>query len=457
MIELRTLIPETFPHAMLREIYEQPHALAATIEKYVPGGLWITETLQPAIDALGRRERLVIAASGSSRHAGLAGEIMLEDLAGISVDVEYASEYTYRSTHTLHNPGVLVISQSGETADTLAALREARARGLVTAAITNNPHSSMAMEANASFPTFAGVEQAIPATKSFTTQLAVLYLLALHLARFRGRMTLQTAEAHGRQLQEIPLLIQAALPRWQEQVEALIPQLSGSSTVLYLGRGPHYAIAREGALKLKESAYLNAEGYPAGELKHGPNALVSKEAPLIMIATNDANDPDSLLRYSKVLQLMKDMREQGARIVALATEGDREAPLYCDSCIFIPPSSDLLSTILEVVPSSIACLLASHQPRYRCRPSKKPGQGGYRGIDCGIPWKFRAVENISHSPLVVGDELRTIHSPSYLDCGVDWCGQSRTNCGPSHPLSECERIFIDNWRWKHHLLYRCLR
>ncbi|WP_260736588.1 SIS domain-containing protein [Tunturiibacter lichenicola] len=352
MIESTPNSPETttFPHAMLREIYEQPQALAATIEHYIPGGTSTAEIFQPVVDAFGRRERLVIAASGSSRHAGLAGEIMLEDLAGIPVDVEYASEYTYRSTHTLHNPGVLVISQSGETADTLAALREAQARGLATVAITNNARSSMATEANASLPTFAGIEKAIPATKSFTTQLAVLYSLALHLARFRGRMTLQAAEAHGRELQEVPSLIQSALPGWQKQIEALTPQLANSSTLLYLGRAAHYAIAREGALKLKESAYLNAEGYPSGELKHGPNALVSKSAPLIMIATVDAGDPDSLLRYSKVLQLMKDMRTQGARIIALATEGDREVPQYSDSCLFIPASNDLLSTILEVVP-----------------------------------------------------------------------------------------------------------
>ena len=163
-------------------------------------------------------------------------------------------------------------------------------------------------------------------------------------------MTQQAAEAHGRQLHQVPRLIQDALPGWLQAIKALTPQLETSNTLLYLGRGAHYAIAREGALKLKESDYLNAEGYPAGELKHGPNALVSNEAPLIMIATADINDPDSLLRYSKVLQLMKDMREQGARIVALATEGDGEVPLYSDSCIFIPASNDLLSTLLEVVP-----------------------------------------------------------------------------------------------------------
>lgn len=341
---------QTFPHAMLREIYEQPQTFADTIANYIPGAAAAAEVFQPALDALGRRERLVIAASGSSRHAGLAGEIMIEDLAGIPVDVEYASEYTYRSTHTLHNPGVVVVSQSGETADTLAALREAHARGLATVAITNNAQSTMATEADASLPTLAGKEKAIPATKSFTTQLAVLYCLALQLARFRGRMTLQTAESHGRQLEEVPALLRNALPDWQSQIEALAPQLAKASTYLYLGRGVHYAIAREGALKLKESAYLNAEGYPAGELKHGPNALVGKDAPLIMLATADAKDPDSVLRYSKVLQLMKDMRDQGAKIIALATEGDQEVPRYSDSCLFIPASSDLLSTILEVVP-----------------------------------------------------------------------------------------------------------
>src|ERR1700760_2673626 len=197
MTELTPNATETaiFPHAMLREIYEQPQALAATIEQYVPGEPSAAETFQPIVNALGRRERLVIAASGSSRHAGLAGEIMLEDLAGLAVDVEYASEYVYRSTHTLQDPAVAVISQSGETADTLAALREAKSRGLKTAAITNNPDSTMAREADSSLPTIAGKEKAIPATKSFSTQLCVLYLLTLYLARLSGRMTSQTVSA----------------------------------------------------------------------------------------------------------------------------------------------------------------------------------------------------------------------------------------------------------------------
>jgi glucosamine--fructose-6-phosphate aminotransferase (isomerizing) len=292
----------------------------------------------------------VIAASGSSRHAGLAAEIMLEDLAGLIVDVEYASEYVYRSTHTIQDPGVLVISQSGETADTLAGLREAKSRGLPTLAITNNPRSSMAQEADASLPTCAGPEKAIPATKSFTTQLAVLYSLALYLARIRGRMTSPTVESHTEDLRRLPALLEPALGRWQQQIAALAPSLKGSRAFLYLGRGVHYAIAREGALKLKESAYLQAEGYPAGELKHGPNALVSPDAPLVVIATSDPSDPDATLRYRKVLQLMRDMRTQGATILAIATEGDEEAAKLANHCIEVPKTEDLLATMLEVVP-----------------------------------------------------------------------------------------------------------
>ena len=197
----------SYAHAMLQEIYEQPEALTATIARYAQAGSLNAESFPKIADILRGRQRLVIAASGSSRHAGLAGEIMLEDYAGLAVDVEYASEYSYRSTHTLHDPGLLVISQSGETADTLAALREARTRGLATVAITNNPESTMAREADASLPTVAGRERAIPATKSFTTQLCVLYLLALYGARLGGRITAQTVAAHLEHLEHLPAVI----------------------------------------------------------------------------------------------------------------------------------------------------------------------------------------------------------------------------------------------------------
>lgn len=340
----------TYAHAMLREIYEQPEALAATISRYATGGSLSADSFPKIADILRGRQRLVIAASGSSRHAGLAGEIMLEDYAGLAVDVEYASEYCYRSTHTLHDPGVLVISQSGETADTLAALREAKSRGLVTLAITNNAESTMAREADSSLPTIAGKEKAIPATKSFTTQLCVLYLLTLYLARLGGRMTAQAAAAHLEHLEALPAALAESLKRWETQVREIAEKTQSARGFLYLGRAIHYAIAREGALKLKESAYIQAEGYPAGELKHGPNALVSADAPLVVLATRDESDPDSVLRYQKTLQLMRDMQAQGARIISIMTEGDDEAAELSQHSVAVPAVSEFLLPLLEVVP-----------------------------------------------------------------------------------------------------------
>jgi glucosamine--fructose-6-phosphate aminotransferase (isomerizing) len=339
-----------FPHAMLREIYEQPEALAATMGRYAAEGALRAEAFPNIAEILRGRQRLVIAASGSSRHAGLAGEIMLEDYAGLAVDVEYASEYCYRSTHTLHDPGVLVISQSGETADTLAALREARGRGLATIAITNNADSTMAREADSSLPTVAGKEKAIPATKSFTTQLTVLYLLTLYLARLSGRMTGQAVSAHLQRLKALPEQLEASLPRWEEQISGIADDLHASKGFLYLGRAIHYAIAREGALKLKESAYMQAEGYPVGELKHGPNALVSPESPLVVLATRDAEDPDSVLRYEKTVQLMRDMKAQGATIFSVVNEGDAEAAALSRYSVAVPAADEFLLPLLEVVP-----------------------------------------------------------------------------------------------------------
>ena len=335
---------------MLREIYEQPEALARTMERYAPKGALNAEAFAAVAEALRGRQRVVIAASGSSRHAGLAGEIMLEDYAGLAVDVEYSSEYMYRSTHTLHDPGVVTISQSGETADTLASLREAKARGLATVAITNNADSTMAKEADASLPTLAGREVAVPATKSFTTQLSVLYVLALYLARLGGRMTAHAVSAHCEQMEQLPRLLEENLERWEGDVAAMADGLRKAQTFLYLGRAIHYAIAREGALKLKESAYVQAEGLPVGELKHGPNALVSPEAPLVVLATRDRNDPDSTLRYERTLQLMRDMHKQGAEMVAIHVEGDDEAAKLSRWSVAVPAVDEFLLPMLEVVP-----------------------------------------------------------------------------------------------------------
>jgi glutamine---fructose-6-phosphate transaminase (isomerizing) len=339
-----------FPHAMLREIYEQPEALDRTLNLYLSG-----QSLKPEVSARlahwpNAAGEILIAASGSSRHSGLYAEILLEDLCGLAVDVEYASEYSCRGVIDLRHPSVLVLSQSGETSDTLAALEEARRQGHKTLAITNHAESTMAIEADVSMPLAAGVEKAIPATKSFTCQLAVLYLLALYEGVRLRRMDSVAVSAHIAELTALPGELAAQLDGWREQAAALARKYASAVTFLYLGRGIHYAIAREGALKLKESSYVHAEGYPVGELKHGPNALVSDRVPLVVLATVDRTLEASVLRYEKTLQLLVDMKAQGARVIALADAGDTEVPALADDCIFIPQASEYLLPILEVVP-----------------------------------------------------------------------------------------------------------
>src|SRR4029077_11555029 len=266
--------PRSFAHFMLREIYEQPRAIHETILQNVDGEIIFPAALQPIENALVAFQKIIIAGSGSSRHAGLAGEIMLEDLAGVSVDVEYSSEYCYRSTHADHNPIVIVITQSGETADTIAAQREALHRGAKTVAISNVADTTIVREASAALLTYAGVEKSVPATKSFTAQLTILYLLALFLARKRGSMSREVAVSHLRSLLDVPAAIESALDAWNAQAEECARKYQHVKSMMFLGRGAHYAIAREGALKLKEISYVQAEGLPAGELRHGPNALV---------------------------------------------------------------------------------------------------------------------------------------------------------------------------------------
>ncbi len=335
---------------MQKEIYEQPAAILETIQRHVQGDLIFPAELHPVENALLGFKKIIIAASGSSRHAGLAGEIMIEDLSGAAVDVEYASEYCYRSTHSTGDPIVLVITQSGETADTVAAQREAQARGAKTIAIANVADSTIAREASAGLLTFAAPEVAVPATKSFTTQLVVLYLLALFLARKRGRMTSEVIRSHLQRLLQVPGMLEQALPQWDQQAAAFAGRCHEAKTFLYLGRSVHYAIAREGALKLKEISYTHAEGYPVGELRHGPNALVDERVPLVVLATCDRSDPDSLLRYHKTVSLLRDLKSQGAKLLVLASEGDLEAELLADHVFFVPAASELVLPVLEVVP-----------------------------------------------------------------------------------------------------------
>ncbi len=343
--------PSAFPHWMLREIHDQPETLRATLNAVADAGRFREHVAAPIRAWLAASHgEIVIAASGSSRHAGLVAELTIEDLSGIAVDVEYASEYTYRSGKSRQGAAVMVVSQSGETADTLAALRKAVADNHPTLAVTNVPASTMAREASVSFPTAAGREHAIPATKSFTAQLLNLYLLALLAAELRQTLTPADLAERLTELSNLPNLLSAQLPAWERSVRTIATHYSTARSFLFLGRGVHYPIAREGALKLKESAYLHAEGYPSGELKHGPNALVSEGTPLVMLATYDPGDAGSIERYGKVLQLMRDMRAQGADILALVNTGDTEAAALATHALFIDPAREALLPIYEVVP-----------------------------------------------------------------------------------------------------------
>jgi glutamine---fructose-6-phosphate transaminase (isomerizing) len=339
-----------FAHAMRREIYEQPTAIAKTIEKHLENDIIFPGELEPIAGALLTFEKLIIAASGSSRHAGLAGEIMIEDLSGVAVDVEYASEYCYRSTHAAVEPIVMVITQSGETADTLAAQREALTRGVKTIAISNVPNTTIVREASAALISGAGPEVSIPATKSFTTQLTILYLMALFLARKRGRMTSEVTRSYLQRLMRLPAAIEEKLAAWDGLAEKFSGVHFRAEKFLYLGRGVHYAIAREGALKLKEISYAHAEGYPAGELKHGPNALVDDKLPVVVIATCDHRDPDSVLRYRRTLDVMKEVRSRKGPLVTVATEGDNEVSAIAEHVFYVPAAPELLLPIVEVIP-----------------------------------------------------------------------------------------------------------
>jgi glucosamine--fructose-6-phosphate aminotransferase (isomerizing) len=338
---------------MLAEIFEQPAAIQRTLDRY-----WdldeLAATLAPAFT---HRERLVIAASGSSRNAGLAAEIIIEDLCNLAVDVEYASEYLYRTAHSLLDPALMVISQSGETADTLAVLRQAIQRKLATVAITNVAGSSMMRESGIALQTRAGKESAIPATKSFTCQLAMLQLLALAVAKLRGSRT--DLERVQDCLWRIPQLAAAMLPEWDAAANGIAQRFQNASAFMFLGRGIHFAIAREGALKLKETAYRQAEAYPAGEVRHGPQALVSDQVAAVVIATHDSEDADSELRYRKTLEIMRELRAKRGEVISIVNQGDHEAAELSSRTIAIPPSNEYSLAIMEVMPLQLlACRFA---------------------------------------------------------------------------------------------------
>jgi glutamine---fructose-6-phosphate transaminase (isomerizing) len=347
-----------FKHFMLKEIYEQPRAVRDTTL-----GRISQETGHVFLDEMEINEaefkavkKINIEACGTSWHAGQAGKFMIESLARVPVEVDYASEWRYRDPLVEPDTITLVISQSGETADTIAAQREAKAKGSKTLAICNVVGSMITREASGTIYTHAGPEIGVASTKAFTGQLTALYLFALYLAQVRGAMTGEQARAAVQELTRIPAKLEHLLTR-DDECEDLAKLYVRAQDFLFLGRGIHYPIALEGALKLKEISYIHAEGYPAGEMKHGPNALIDENLPVVVIATCDRNNELSKVRYEKTISNLKEVKARSGTVIALATEGDEDIKEAADHVLHIPPAPEELSPILEIVPLQ---LLAYH-------------------------------------------------------------------------------------------------
>jgi glucosamine--fructose-6-phosphate aminotransferase (isomerizing) len=348
-----------YKHFMLKEINEQPRAVRDTTLGRVSldtGRVFLPDmAITPA--EFRAATGITIAACGTSWHAGLAGKFMIERLARLPVDVDYASEYRYRDPIPNPHELGLLITQSGETADTIAAQHELIAKGSKTLAICNVVGSAVTRLAAGVITTNAGPEIGVASTKAFTAQLTALFTLALYLAQVRETVTPAQSLALVTELSLIPSKIETILRSIDDQCCELAKQFSTARDFLFLGRGIHYPIALEGALKLKEISYIHAEGYPAGEMKHGPNALIDETLPVVCIATQDPNDPSSVLKYEKTLSNIQEVTARSGRVIAIAIEGDEHISQLVEHVIPIPPAHELLLPILEVVPLQ---LLAYH-------------------------------------------------------------------------------------------------
>jgi glucosamine--fructose-6-phosphate aminotransferase (isomerizing) len=340
-----------FPHHMLKEIFEQPQGLRDTIAPRITPkeGLVRLDDVRITSDELCSIERINIVASGTSRHAGMVGQHMIQDLASVPVEVDYASEFEYRNPLICRNELTIVITQSGETADTTASQREAKAKGSRTIAISNVMDSTIAREADGVLYTYAGPEISIASTKAFTAQMAVLFLFAVYLGQVRDKLAKEQVRRYVSELQELPAKIETTL-ECAASCKALADRYHQVGDFLFLGRAIHYPVAMDGALKLKEVSYVHAEGYPTGETKHGPNALIDEHLPVVIIATCDRNDEGSRLRYEKNISNIKGFKQQSAHVIAIASEGDEEIGKLADHTVFVPRASELLSPILEIVP-----------------------------------------------------------------------------------------------------------
>jgi glucosamine--fructose-6-phosphate aminotransferase (isomerizing) len=348
-----------FKHFMLKEIYEQPRSVRDTVQGRVSldtGRVFLDEMSNITEADFKRFTSIKIAACGTSWHAGLAGKYMIEQLARIPVDVDYASEFRYRSPVMGEDTLLLVISQSGETADTIAALREAKELGSKVLAICNVQGSMIVREADGTILTHAGPEIGVASTKAFTGQMIALYLLGLYLGQLRGALSEKEARFHAQELAELPVKLEHLLND-SDGIEELSKEFFRSTDFLYLGRGINFPVALEGALKLKEISYIHAEGYPAGEMKHGPNALIDERLPVLFVNTREEGNRASELRYEKTHSNIVEVKAREGIVISVLTEGDSISSVVSDHVIEIPAASDLLSPILSIIPLQ---LLAYH-------------------------------------------------------------------------------------------------
>jgi glucosamine--fructose-6-phosphate aminotransferase (isomerizing) len=347
-----------FKHFTLKEIYEQPRAVRDTMLGRISpeSGQVFLDEMEISEEDFRSFHDIKVVAAGTSRHAGLAGKIMIERLARVPVEVDYASEFRYRDPLVDPRTLTLLITQSGETADTIAGQREAQAKGSKTMAICNVLGSMVSREANGTIYTHAGPEIGVGSTKTFTAQLTALYLFAVYLGQTRGLLPQDDAKQWLADLTALPKQLESVLQK-DEEFEDLARLFYRSSDFLFLGRGVHFPVALEGALKMKKVSYVHAEAYPAGEMKHGPNALIDSGMPVVVIATCDWKSPDSKVRYERTIFNIKEAKARGAVILALVTEGDQEVSETSDHIVVLPQTNELLSSLLEAVPLQ---LLAYH-------------------------------------------------------------------------------------------------
>jgi len=333
-----------YRHFMLKEIYEQPRAAADTMRGRVQpeGGTVVLAEIGLDREMTQAIERIVLIACGTSYHAAIVGRFMIERLTGIPAEVDLGSEFRYRDAPI--GPGTLVValSQSGETADTLGAVKASRAKGAPIVGITNVVGSALAREATGVLYTHAGPEIGVASSKTFTSTLVACYLLGLWLGRRRGHLLAEDGKKHIQGLLELPRLMEKALEA-EPQIAELARELSRYKNFLFLARGIHYPVALEGALKLKEVSYAHAEGYPAGEMKHGPIALIDENMPVIVLAPRDST-------YDRMMSTIEEVRARDGRIFAFGNEGDRELAAKSQAMISVPAAGDLLSPMLMAIP-----------------------------------------------------------------------------------------------------------